>query len=174
PFTATAPVDIILKHLHDAPVPPAEARPDLKIVPELQEVVLRCMAKDRDQRFQSMDELLGQLKAVRSRLTGATPQTSTPEPRANASGGAIAQTPPTPQPGLRTPSQPMSALRATPPRGMSRPPPPPRYGTRMATFSGGPRSICACPRGGSFRSRCGGTDTGRYRSAARWKASTRR
>ena len=125
PFTATAPVDIILKHLHDAPVPPAEARPDLKIVPELQEVVLRCMAKDRDGRFQSMDELLGQLKAVRSRLTGATPQTSTPEPRANASSGAIAQTPPTPPPGLRTPSQPMSALRATPPRGMSRPPPPP-------------------------------------------------
>src|SRR5438094_8629027 len=79
PFTAAAPVDIILKHLHDAPVPPAEARPDLKIVPELQEVGLRCMAKDRDGRFQSMDELLGQLKAVRSRLTGATPQTSTPE-----------------------------------------------------------------------------------------------
>ena len=125
PFTATAPVDIILKHLHDAPVPPAEARPDLKIVPELQQVVLRCMAKNRDERFQSMDELLGQLKAVRTRLTGATPQTSTPGPQANASGGALAQTPPTPQPGLRTPSQPMSALRATPPRGMSRPPPPP-------------------------------------------------
>jgi serine/threonine protein kinase len=125
PFTATAPVDIILKHLHDAPVPPAEARPDLRIAPELQELVLRCMAKDRDERFQSMDELLGRLKAVRTRLTGATPQTSTPEPQAKASAGAIAQTPPTPQPGLRTPSQPMSALRVTPPRGMTRPPPPP-------------------------------------------------
>src|SRR6266436_6187335 len=41
----------------------------------------------------------------------------------------IAQTPPTPQPGLRTPSQPMSALRSTPARGTphptSPPPPPP-------------------------------------------------
>ena len=124
PFTAAAPVDIILKHLHDAPVPPADARPDLRIAPDLQEVVLRCMAKNREERFQSMDELLAQLKAVRTRLTGA-PQASTPEPQAKASSGAMAQTPPTPQPGLRTPSQPMSALRVTPPRGMSRPPPPP-------------------------------------------------
>src|SRR5438128_325409 len=114
----------ICRSLQEAPVPPADARPDLRIAPDLQEVVLRCMAKNREERFQSMDELLAQLKAVRTRLTGA-PQASTPEPQAKASSGAMAQTPPTPQPGLRTPSQPMSALRVTPPRGMSRPPPPP-------------------------------------------------
>src|SRR2546423_6541509 len=82
PFTGAAPVDIILKHLHEAPVPPAEARPDLRIAPGLQEVVLRCMAKGRNDRFQSMDELLVQLKAVRGRLTGAAPQPSSPEPHA--------------------------------------------------------------------------------------------
>src|SRR5205085_3217676 len=132
-FTGAAPVDIILKHLHEAPVPPAEARPDLRIAPGLQEVVLRCMAKGRNDRFQSMDELLVQLKAVRGRLTGAAPQPSSPEPHATtpearlkASSGPISQTPPTPQPALRTPSQPMGAMRTTPEYGApSQPPAPP-------------------------------------------------
>src|ERR671937_1988650 len=105
PFTGAAPVDIILKHLHEAPVPLAEARPDLRIAPELQQVVLRCMAKGRDERFQSMDELLLQLKAVRARLTGVAFQTSSPDPHEKPSAGAVSQTPPTPQPGLRTPSR---------------------------------------------------------------------
>src|SRR3954467_12020853 len=39
PFTAAAPVDIILKHLHEAPVPPRELRPELDIAPPLQEIV---------------------------------------------------------------------------------------------------------------------------------------
>src|SRR5712691_12105884 len=72
PFTAPAPVDIILKHLHDAPVPPRELRPELKIAPELEQIVLRCLAKGREERLQSMDELLVQLKAVRALLTGGS------------------------------------------------------------------------------------------------------
>src|SRR3954470_12498282 len=51
PFTGGAPVDIILKHLHEEPVPPGELRPDLQIAPELQEIVLKCMAKAREDRF---------------------------------------------------------------------------------------------------------------------------
>jgi serine/threonine-protein kinase len=132
PFTASAPVDIILKHLHDAPVPPRELRPELAITPELEQIVLRCMAKGRDERFQSMDDLLVQLKAVRALLTGSsgpqaisTHQDTQPMKSAPA---AVAQTPPTSQPGMRTPSQPMGAMRATPSRGtahLSGPPPPP-------------------------------------------------
>src|SRR3954462_4896535 len=70
PFTAAAPVDIILKHLHDTAVPPRELRPELDIAPELEDIVLRCMAKSPADRFQSMDELLARLKAVRAQLTG--------------------------------------------------------------------------------------------------------
>jgi serine/threonine-protein kinase len=133
PFTAAAPVDIILKHLHDAPVPLRELRDDLAIAPELEQIVLRCMAKSRDDRFQSMDELLAQLKAVRALLVGSSgPQPVAPhhhtQPIKSAPPPAVAQTPPTPQPGTRTPSQPMSSMRATPSRGtphVSRPPPPP-------------------------------------------------
>src|SRR2546423_2670616 len=125
PFTAAAPVDIILKHLHDAPVAPRVLRPDLTIAPGLQDLVLRCMAKNRDERFQSMDELLAQLKALRAHLAGTSVSSSSPP---GADGIFIAQTPPTPQPGLRTPSEPMGALRPTPARGTAtsgRPPPPP-------------------------------------------------
>src|SRR3954447_17093072 len=115
PFTAPAPVDIILKHLHDTAVPPRELRPELDIAPELEDIVLRCMAKSPADRFQSMDELLARLKAVRAHLTGMAPPRSAPgHSDSNPSFPAltpamIAQTPPTPHPGLRTPSQPMQS-----------------------------------------------------------------
>src|SRR2546426_11018976 len=48
PFTAPAPVDIIMKHLHEPPVPLNQARHDLAIVPMLEAIVLRCLAKPRE------------------------------------------------------------------------------------------------------------------------------
>jgi serine/threonine protein kinase len=132
PFTAAAPVDIILKHLHEAPVPPRELRPELNIAPDLQEIVLRCMAKAPAERFQSMDELLARLKAVRAHLTGMASSDSMPPSDTNPGFRAltpamIAHTPPTPHPGLRTPSQPMQSMRGAPAGAphISRPPPPP-------------------------------------------------
>src|SRR5438445_2732038 len=80
PFTAVSPVDIILKHLHEAPVPPRQLRPDLAIDAQLEAIVLRCMAKERADRFQSMDELLGSLKLVRQQLSGAAGAFSAPPP----------------------------------------------------------------------------------------------
>src|SRR5258705_1508945 len=135
PFTAPVPVDVILKHRHEPPVPPGELRKDLSIVPELEQIVLRCMAKAREDRFQSMDELLAQLKIVRAHLIGISGSHTLP-PGSEAAHpatqlvvpAAVVQTPHTPQPGLRTPSQAMSAMRSTPPRGtahVTRPPPPP-------------------------------------------------
>jgi serine/threonine-protein kinase len=133
PFTAPAPVDIILKHLHEPPVSLREARPDLNLSPELEEIVLRCMAKAREKRFQSMDEMLAALKSVRSKITGVSGPNSTPPrsvddtaPQLRPASAALSA--PTPQPGMRTPSQPMNALR-TPSAGMphvGRPPPAPR------------------------------------------------
>src|SRR5438874_2772166 len=81
PFTAPNPVDIILKHLHDVPPKPREQRPDLNIDAELEAIVLRCMAKDRADRFQSMDDLLIELRTVRRRLAPlatVTPSSATP------------------------------------------------------------------------------------------------
>ena len=138
PFTAQAPVDIILKHLHEPPVPPRELRPDLNLHPELEAVVLKCMAKPREERFQSMDELLVQLKIVRTHITGISGPQSMPPNLNDTSPGLrpvtaamLSQTPATPNHGLRTPSQPMAALQnmQTPAGGnapvAARPPPPP-------------------------------------------------
>ena len=135
PFTAQAPVDIILKHLHETPVPPCELRPDIELSLELQDIVLKCMAKSRDDRFQSMDDLLAQLKIVRTHVTGLSAPASLP-PSFTAdtapnlrpvSAALVAQTPSQPHPSLRTPTQPMPAMR-TPAIGLphiAQPPPPP-------------------------------------------------
>ena len=133
PFTAQAPVDIILKHLHEAPVPLRQVRPDLNIDPQLEDIVLKCMAKAREQRFQSMDELLAQLKIVRTQLTGISAPHSMPPFAHNTEDGlrpvSLADLQyVTPSSGQRTPSGPQQSLRVTPPGGLPRaalPPPPP-------------------------------------------------
>ncbi|TMA27725.1 MAG: serine/threonine protein kinase [Deltaproteobacteria bacterium] len=127
PFTADAPVDIILKHLHEPPQPLREARPDLDIAADLDAVVLQCLAKARQDRYQSMDELLKQLKRVRTQISGISAPPSTPPHPMDTQPlqrplGEVPQTPPTPQPGLSTPSEPMRAHVPVPP-----PPPPDAY-----------------------------------------------
>src|SRR2546423_13013204 len=104
PFTAPAPVDIILKHLHEQPVAPRELRPDLPIAPDLQEIVLRCMAKAREDRYQSMDELLAQLKLLRQQLTGTAGAHQAPPPITPDSLRPVAaRTPSPPLPSSTTP-----------------------------------------------------------------------
>ncbi len=133
PFTAQAPVDIILKHLHETPTPLRQLRPDLNIDPQLEDIVLKCMSKAREQRFQSMDELLAQLKIVRTQLTGIAGPHSLP-PFANNTEDNLRPvsfadlqhiTPSAPQ---RTPSGSQPSLRFTPSAGLpglSLPPPTP-------------------------------------------------
>jgi serine/threonine-protein kinase len=125
PFTAANPVDIILKHLRDQPPPIRQVRPDLDLHPELEALVLRCMAKDREDRYPSMDELLAHLKSIRQQLTGSGPhsippaqQGAGPHPRAREPlPGATPHTPLS----MRTPSGPMAAVPATPPHGQRTP-----------------------------------------------------
>src|SRR3954470_20061764 len=93
PFTAAAPVDIIMKHLHEQPIAPRQARPELHIDPELESIVLRCLSKAREDRYQSMDEMLVQLKMVRMQLTGASTPPSIPPHPMDTSPGMRALTP---------------------------------------------------------------------------------
>jgi serine/threonine protein kinase len=141
PFTAANPVDIIMKHLHDPPPPIRQVRPELNLHPELEAIALRCMSKDREDRYQSMDELLAHLKSVRQELIGTSGRHSTPpqpgvgsRPRARGPlpgatphnalpmrmpSGAMASVPATPAHGQHTSSFPRPAAAKTPP-----PPPP--------------------------------------------------
>jgi len=59
PFNGTSIAEIGRMHLHEQPAPLTEIRSDLP--PGLERVVMRCLEKNPDDRFQSMDELLGAL-----------------------------------------------------------------------------------------------------------------
>jgi eukaryotic-like serine/threonine-protein kinase len=50
PFHASSAVEVLVKQLNDKPVPPRERRPDLNIDPDLEALVLRCLAKQRAER----------------------------------------------------------------------------------------------------------------------------
>jgi len=54
PFTGTA-LDVISKHLREAPMPPRQINPD--IPPAVEQVILRSLEKESGQRFQSAAEM---------------------------------------------------------------------------------------------------------------------
>ncbi len=62
PFDGETPVEIAMKHLSATPKPPSKLRPD--IPPELDMVVLRALAKNPDDRYQSADEMEADLERV--------------------------------------------------------------------------------------------------------------
>ena len=55
PFEGERPIKIILAHAHDAVVPPSKHRVDLP--PDLEQVILRCLAKNPLERYRSAREL---------------------------------------------------------------------------------------------------------------------
>src|SRR5437868_1919935 len=78
PFHASSAAEVLVKQLNDKPVPPRERRPDLNIDPDLEALVTKCLAKQRDERVQSMDELLQGLTQMRSHIASAR-STRTPD-----------------------------------------------------------------------------------------------
>jgi serine/threonine-protein kinase len=77
PFDGETPVEIAMKHLSTAPKPPSKLRSD--IPPELDMVVLRALAKNPDDRYQSADEMEADLERVArgARVAAATVDTAT-------------------------------------------------------------------------------------------------
>jgi hypothetical protein len=57
PFSAPSFLAILDKQRNEPPMPPRELRPDLNIDPAFEAIVLRMLAKERDQRFPSMSEV---------------------------------------------------------------------------------------------------------------------
>ncbi|MBS1956106.1 MAG: serine/threonine protein kinase [Cyanobacteria bacterium SZAS-4] len=65
PFAAENPIKIILKHLNEDAKLISDLPHDYKIPKPLQAVLLWCLEKDPDNRYQSADELLLDLQAIR-------------------------------------------------------------------------------------------------------------
>jgi len=113
PFTGESPVEIAMKHLSDPPRPPSLLRPD--IPPDLDMVVLRALAKNPEDRFQTAEEMdaeLGRVAAGAS-VTAETADAAT----AVLSGAALASAPTAIVPPRRPPTEARPSYRyADPPR----------------------------------------------------------
>jgi serine/threonine-protein kinase len=90
PFEGDTPVEIAMKHLSNAPEPPSKLRPD--IPRELDMVVLRALAKNPDDRYQSADEMEADLERVArgARVSATTSDTATQVLRRPAAVAAAA------------------------------------------------------------------------------------
>ncbi len=62
PFSSPNSVDILMAHIQEQVPAMSEHNANVRIPPALEQVVLKCMAKSRDQRFASMDAVLVGLK----------------------------------------------------------------------------------------------------------------
>lgn len=86
PFWASTPVGVLTKHITDDPVPPTVRSPRRELRREVDEIVLRAMAKDPGARFASMGELrealLAYLHDHPGELEHPSRSTHTPEPPA--------------------------------------------------------------------------------------------
>ena len=91
PFSGETPLEIAMKHLSEIPTAPSELRPDISA--NLDMVVLRALAKDPEDRFQSAEEMERELARVASGsgVTAETAEAAT----AVLAGAGLADTAPT-------------------------------------------------------------------------------
>jgi serine/threonine-protein kinase len=103
PFgAAVSMMDMLYKHIYEAPVPPGQRRP---LPPHLEAVILRALAKDPADRFATMDEVLAALSQRRTRAPSDAPTQVGPPPGAApiASLAELAPLPVLTPPTLATP-----------------------------------------------------------------------
>lgn len=63
PFNADSPVSVAMKQVSDEPAPPREINPYIPV--GLEQIILRAMAKDPDDRYRSAEEMIAQLQKLR-------------------------------------------------------------------------------------------------------------
>jgi serine/threonine-protein kinase len=110
PFSGDSAIEIAMKHVNDLPTPPSSLRPE--IPPELDQIVLRALAKDPADRYQTAEEFIEDLERVEAGLPiSRATSTAATALLAGAAGGLVA--------GEST-----ELLSETPTRVVAPPPPP--------------------------------------------------
>lgn len=71
PFDADNLMGILTKHLYEKPVPPHDLPPPTDVPAALEAVILKCLAKKAEQRYQNMAELAADLESIER---GTTPR----------------------------------------------------------------------------------------------------
>ena len=69
PFDADNLMGILTKHMYEQPIPPRELPPPVDVPPGLEAVIMKCLAKSADARYQSMAEMRADLERLEAGLT---------------------------------------------------------------------------------------------------------
>ncbi|MBL0215545.1 MAG: serine/threonine protein kinase [Myxococcales bacterium] len=119
PHRGDSMVRTLAMQMLDPAEPPTKVRPDLGIPPELEAVIMMALAKKREQRYQTMGELLAALEKVHTivgqSITGSPVYALAPlPPGADASLASPGPASPTSQPPTSRPAGPMVSRAHTP------------------------------------------------------------
>jgi predicted Ser/Thr protein kinase len=71
PFDADNLMGILTKHMYEQPIPPHQLPPPVDVPPGLEAVIMKCLTKSADARYQTMNELREDLERLQQ---GMTPQ----------------------------------------------------------------------------------------------------
>jgi serine/threonine protein kinase/tetratricopeptide (TPR) repeat protein len=66
PFDGKNPIQTVVRHINEEPPSPSKSRLQAKIPAGLESVIMRCLEKSADERYQSMDQLKSDLQLVAS------------------------------------------------------------------------------------------------------------
>jgi eukaryotic-like serine/threonine-protein kinase len=89
PFSGDTPLEIAMKHLSKVPEPPSKLRPEVS--EDLDMIVLRALAKDPDERYQTAEEMAADLSRV-ARGLGVSDETADAATAVLGGSGATAAT----------------------------------------------------------------------------------
>jgi beta-lactam-binding protein with PASTA domain/tRNA A-37 threonylcarbamoyl transferase component Bud32 len=89
PFTGDSAIEIAMKHVNDLPAAPSSLRPEIPL--ELDQIVLRALAKDPEDRYQTAEEFIEDLERVEAGLPiSRATSTAATAVLAGAAGGQLA------------------------------------------------------------------------------------
>jgi eukaryotic-like serine/threonine-protein kinase len=77
-FSGEELIELLFKQMSDAPAPFSEICPELKIPSELEEIVFKALAKEPENRYQSMNELRGVLRQLQKKISNTAEATLPP------------------------------------------------------------------------------------------------
>jgi serine/threonine protein kinase len=73
-FESDSWMQVMYKHINEAPLPPSQARPELGNLGPVEDVIMKGLEKDRDKRQQSVAEFANELQAAYTRLKSDSPR----------------------------------------------------------------------------------------------------
>jgi len=71
PFDGDSPSDVALRHVREKPIEPQDL--DLKIPPDVSRLILKCLAKEKEDRYGSIQELMAELARIEKKLAQPQP-----------------------------------------------------------------------------------------------------